>query len=471
MKFYKSNISFIFIFVMVLSISSIAQEDAQIEGDEMSLENRKDLESLKDILTMQKLLEITRSDGFQTSVVNSKREEQFIDARDQQKFLLDQAKLRLQEEEERSIRLQSEFENNEKILEEIGETLRIRIGNFGELFGVFRQVAGEVIATVKNSIVSLQFPNREIALAVMAETKGLPSISQMKSLVVSMLEEMTQSGRVERFQGEVVLPGGSITNAEIVRVGVFNAITENFFLKFVPETQTLQVLARQPARRYRSMADDLFKANKGFVTMAVDPSRGQILGLLIQAPGLSERINQGGVVGYFIILIGFIGVVLSLWRLRILRKEGEAIERQLSNTDISSDNALGRILSVYTENEAATVESLELKVDEAILREVPKLEKYHSIIKVFAAVAPLLGLLGTVVGMIATFQALTLFGTGDPKLMAGGISQALVTTMLGLIVAIPLVFLHSILTSWSGSLIEILEEQSAGLIARNAIKK
>jgi len=456
---------------MVLSISSIAQEDAQIEGDEMSLENRKDLESLKDILTMQKLLEITRSDGFQTSVVNSKREEQFIDARDQQKFLLDQAKLRLQEEEERSIRLQSEFENNEKILEEIGETLRIRIGNFGELFGVFRQVAGEVIATVKNSIVSLQFPNREIALAVMAETKGLPSISQMKSLVVSMLEEMTQSGRVERFQGEVVLPGGSLANAEIVRVGVFNAITENFFLKFVPETQTLQVLARQPARRYRSMADDLFKANKGFVTMAVDPSRGQILGLLIQAPGLSERINQGGVVGYFIILIGFIGVVLSLWRLRILRKEGEAIERQLSNTDISSDNALGRILSVYTENEAATVESLELKVDEAILREVPKLEKYHSIIKVFAAVAPLLGLLGTVVGMIATFQALTLFGTGDPKLMAGGISQALVTTMLGLIVAIPLVFLHSILTSWSGSLIEILEEQSAGLIARNAIKK
>ena len=471
MKFYKSNISFIFIFVMVLSISSIAQEDAQIEGDEMSLENRKDLESLKDILTMQKLLEITRSDGFQTSVVNSKREEQFIDARDQQKFLLDQAKLRLQEEEERSIRLQSEFENNEKILEEIGETLRIRIGNFGELFGVFRQVAGEVIATVKNSIVSLQFPNREIALAVMAETKGLPSISQMKSLVVSMLEEMTQSGRVERFQGEVVLPGGSLANAEIVRVGVFNAITENFFLKFVPETQTLQVLARQPARRYRSMADGLFKANKGFVTMAVDPSRGQILGLLIQAPGLSERINQGGVVGYFIILIGFIGVVLSLWRLRLLRKEGEAIERQLSNTDISSDNALGRILSVYTENEAATVESLELKVDEAILREVPKLEKYHSIIKVFAAVAPLLGLLGTVVGMIATFQALTLFGTGDPKLMAGGISQALVTTMLGLIVAIPLVFLHSILTSWSGSLIEILEEQSAGLIARNAIKK
>jgi len=161
---------------------------------------------------------------------------------------------------------------------------------------------------------------------------------------------------------------------------------------------------------------------------------------------------------------------LSVWRLRILRGEGRAINLQLVTDKISTDNPLGRILSVYDDNETIDPESLELKIDEAILREVPQLEKYHSIVKVFAAIAPLLGLLGTVVGMIVTFQALTLFGTGDPKLMAGGISQALVTTMLGLIVAIPLVFLHSILTSWSGTLIEILEEQSAGLIARHAEK-
>jgi biopolymer transport protein ExbB len=209
---------------------------------------------------------------------------------------------------------------------------------------------------------------------------------------------------------------------------------------------------------------------KGYTTMAVDPSRGQILGLLIQAPGLWERIRQGGLVGYFIILIGLLGSVLSVWRLRILREEGRAINLQLATDTISTDNPLGRILSVYDDNETIDPESLELKIDEAILREVPQLEKYHSIVKVFAAIAPLLGLLGTVVGMIVTFQALTLFGTGDPKLMAGGISQALVTTMLGLIVAIPLVFLHSILTSWSGTLVEILEEQSAGLIARHAEK-
>jgi biopolymer transport protein ExbB len=461
-----NRLIFSFILLLIISSQSYAQEEPMGEEATDSVLSEK----LKTIETMEQLLDSVRVDGRQTGAVNDRREQKFLDARDQQQALLDRAMARLDREEQRSVRLQNEFETNEKILEDIGETLRIRLGNFGELFGVMRQVAGEVIATVRNSIVSLQYPNREHAIIGLVESTGVPSIEQMSKLTVVMLEEMTQAGRVDRFQKQVVLPGGSTADAEIVRVGVFNTITEDFFLKFIPDTTSLQVLARQPARRYRSMADDLFNLEKGYTTMAVDPSRGQILGLLIQAPGLWERIRQGGLVGYFIIFIGLLGAVLSVWRLRILREEGRAINLQLATDKISTDNPLGRILSVYDDNETIDPESLELKIDEAILREVPQLEKYHSIVKVFAAIAPLLGLLGTVVGMIVTFQALTLFGTGDPKLMAGGISQALVTTMLGLIVAIPLVFLHSILTSWSGTLIEILEEQSAGLIARHAEK-
>ena len=459
-----NRLIFSLILLLIIGSQSYAQEELMGEEATDSVLSEK----LKTIETMEQLLDSVRVDGRQTGAVNDRREQKFLDARDQQQELLDQAMARLDREEQRSVRLQNEFEANEKILEDIGETLRIRLGNFGELFGVMRQVAGEVIATVRNSIVSLQYPNREHAIIGLVESTGVPSIEQMSKLTVVMLEEMTQAGRVDRFQKQVVLPGGSTADAEIVRVGVFNTITEDFFLKFIPDTTSLQVLARQPARRYRSMADDLFNLEKGYTTMAVDPSRGQILGLLIQAPGLWERIRQGGLVGYFIIFIGLLGAVLSVWRLRILREEGRAINLQLATDKISTDNPLGRILSVYDDNETIDPESLELKIDEAILREVPQLEKYHSIVKVFAAIAPLLGLLGTVVGMIVTFQALTLFGTGDPKLMAGGISQALVTTMLGLIVAIPLVFLHSILTSWSGTLIEILEEQSAGLIARHA---
>ena len=454
-------ISFL-LFIVTISVQLNAQEEQELPTDPVISEK------LKNIQTLEQLLEITENDRQASGVINDQREQTFLATRDRQKFLLEQAVARLDQEEKRSVRLQKQFEENEKTLEDIQETLRIRIGNFGELFGVVRQVAGETIAIVKNSIVSLQFPNREKNLTGLAEARGIPSIEQMHDLRVELLREMSQSGQVQRFQKQVVLPGGSIVDAEIVRVGVFNAITENFFLQFVPDTQSLQVLARQPARRYQSMAEDLFALDTGYTTMAVDPSRGQILSLLIQAPGLAERINQGGLVGYFIIFIGLLGLALSLWRLLVLRQDGQAINQQLTPDIASQDNALGRILSVHNEHDAMDTESLELKIDEAILKEVPKLEKYHSIIKVFAAVAPLLGLLGTVVGMIVTFQALTLFGTGDPKLMAGGISQALVTTMLGLIVAIPLVFLHSVLTSWSGTLIEVLEEQSAGLIARHA---
>lgn len=455
-------IIYFLLFILTISVQLNAQEEQEFPTDPVMSEK------LKNIQTLEQLLEITENDKQASGVINDQREQKFLAARDRQKFLLEQAVARLDQEEKRSVRLQKQFEENEKTLEDIQETLRIRIGNFGELFGVVRQVAGETIAIVKNSIVSLQFPNREKNLTGLAEARGIPSIEQMHDLRVELLREMSQSGQVQRFQKQVVLPGGSIVDAEIVRVGVFNAITENFFLQFVPDTQSLQVLARQPARRYQSMAKDLFALDAGYTTMAVDPSRGQILSLLIQAPGLAERINQGGLVGYFIIFIGLLGLALSLWRLLILRQDGQAINQQLTTDIVSQDNALGRILSVHNEHDAMDTESLELKIDEAILKEVPKLEKYHSIIKVFAAIAPLLGLLGTVVGMIVTFQALTLFGTGDPKLMAGGISQALVTTMLGLIVAIPLVFLHSVLTSWSGTLIEVLEEQSAGLIARHA---
>ena len=462
MNFRASLMVSFLLFIFTINTQLGAQEEQELPTDSAISEK------LKNIQTLEQLLAITENDSQVSNVINNQREEKFLAARDRQQLLLDQAKARLDQEEKRSIRLQKQFEDNEKILEDIQETLRIRIGNFGELFGVVRQVAGEAIAVIKNSIVSLQFPNREKILTGLAETRGIPSIEQMHDLKVELLREMSQSGQVQRFQKQVVLPGGSIVDAEIVRVGVFNAITENFFLQFVPDTQSLQVLARQPARRYQSMAEDLFALDAGYTTMAVDPSRGQILSLLIQAPGLGERINQGGLVGYFIIFIGLIGLLMSLWRLFILRQDGQAINEQLTTETISRDNALGRILSVHSEHDAMETEALELKIDEAILKEVPRLEKYHSIIKVFAAVAPLLGLLGTVVGMIVTFQALTLFGTGDPKLMAGGISQALVTTMLGLIVAIPLVFLHSVLTSWSGTLIEVLEEQSAGLIARHA---
>ncbi|MEM1082282.1 MAG: MotA/TolQ/ExbB proton channel family protein, partial [Pseudomonadota bacterium] len=226
---------------------------------------------------------------------------------------------------------------------------------------------------------------------------------------------------------------------------------------------------RQPAGRFQGMAADLQDASPGTVQeMAVDFTRGDILAQVVRAPNLQERLRQGGTVGWIIVAIGIFGILFAIWKGTVLMLRGNAIKRQVKRSDASQGNALGRVLSVYEDNPNADVETLELKLDEAILRETAPLESGLPLIKVLYVVAPLIGLLGTVVGMIVTFQQITLFGTGDPRMMASGISMALITTVLGLVVAIPLTLIHSVLQSRSRALIQILEEQAAGIIARTA---
>ena len=418
--------------------------------------------------TVLELLDLVRAEAREGSIMNRERVEQFRQARDERQRMLEEVSRQLAAENRRSTQLNRRFEQNEADLSELVERLEIRTGNFGELFGVVRDVAGDTVAAVRTSLVSAQYPDRSDLAREMAEAKELPSLEDLRGLQLMLLEEMAQSGQVVRFSAGITDPAGRPTQGEVVRVGTFNLVHDGKFLTRDSETAALQILPRQPAGRYVSMAEDLGEATSGIVEMAVDPSRGQLLGLLIQAPDLVERIQQGGYVGYTIIGMGFIGLLIALWRLVVLQGAGRRIRAQLRSSEANKGNALGRILTVYEEHRSGNLDTLALKLDEAIMREAPVLERYQGILKVFAAVAPLLGLLGTVVGMIITFQQLTLFGTGDPKLMAGGISQALITTVLGLIVAIPLVLLHSVVSSSSQGLVEILEEQSAGLIARKA---
>ena len=258
----------------------------------------------------------------------------------------------------------------------------------------------------------------------------------------------------------------------MVRVGVFNALSNGSFLDWDPSKsdENLIELARQPSDRFQSMAAGLQNAPAGEpADMAVDFSRGQILRAVVQSKSPIERVQEdGGPVGYVIIGVGILGLLLCLWKAIVLYSTGAKISRQLKTESANKSNPLGRVMSIYTDNPEADIETLELKLDEAILRETAPLESGLSFIKVLYVVAPLLGLLGTVVGMIATFQMITLFGTGDPRMMAGGISTALVTTVLGLVVAIPLTLFHSFLQGKSKSLIQVLEEQAAGIVARVA---
>ncbi|GBF30428.1 biopolymer transport protein ExbB [bacterium MnTg04] len=464
-----TNIKILSVFLvagLLAGASALGQETAPLVAEETAAEVR----ARESAASMDELLRNSQREARKVSGENQERLRRFETERNNQRALLRQAKADRDAAQRQADRLKALFDDNERQLEELQDTFRIQSGNMGEMFGVVRQVAGDVKGTIDASMVSAQYPDRGALAARLAQIKGLPSIEDLNNLRILMLNEMIESAKIVRFPTRIVNADGTFSDAEVVRVGVFNLITGDEFLTYEPGTKSIKVLPRQPKGRYRDMAGDLFDATSGTVAMAVDPSFGSLLKLLINAPTFRERIEQGRTVGYVIIVLGIFGFLVSIERWLFLSGASTKVRRQLKSAEPDEDNALGRILAVYHQNKEIDTETLELKLDEAILKETPKFEKRQGTIKVLAAVAPLMGLLGTVVGMIETFQMITLFGTGDPKLMAGGISQALMTTVMGLVVAIPLVLLYSLVAAKSRALVEILEEQSAGMIARHSEK-
>ena len=396
------------------------------------------------------------------------REKNFKQRQNQQKRLLQEAQKELALLEQETQRLTKKFEKNEKKLAKIEERLNLAAGTLGELFGVVRQVAGDFRGQTQASMISIHHPELDKFLQTMSKTKSLPGIPELERLWFEIQKSMTKSGKISSFEHPVVLADGKKVTQKITRIGTFNLISNGRYFNYQPEVGQIVELARQPSGRFLSLIEDFEDSDEKFAPLAIDPSRGSILAALVQAPTLAERVDQGGVVGYIILFLLLIGLVLSLERFLALKKESQKIQDQLQSSEILPDNVLGQIMSAFEKYRKDDLETLELKIDEAVLRGTPKIIRGVNTIKVLSAVAPLLGLLGTVTGMIATFQSITLFGTGDPKLMAGGISQALVTTVLGLVCAIPLLLLYNFISSKCQGLLQILEEQSVGLIAERS---
>jgi biopolymer transport protein ExbB len=397
-----------------------------------------------------------------------RREAEFKQAKQDQQRKLAEAKATRAREEQRSEEMELRFEENEVHLTELEATLRERLGNLGELFGVVRQVAGDTHGHVESSLVSSQIPGREPFLEKLGQTKSLPSIGSLEKLWFSLQQEMTESGKVVRYNATVIGADGEEVEQQVIRVGVFNAISDGKYLRWLSEVGKLAELGRQPPARYLGTVKKFEEAREGLNTFAIDPSRGSILSMVIETPDPGERIQQGGPIGYAIIVLGALAGLLGLTRLAVVFFTNRKVKAQQGSDQASDGNPLGRVLAVFEENREADVETLELKLDEAILREASKLDRFLWAIKVVSVVAPLMGLLGTVTGMIRVFTTITLVGTGDPKMMASGISEALVTTMLGLFVAIPLVLIHAFVSSGRKEIVEVLEEQSAGMVARQA---
>ncbi|UCE76662.1 MAG: MotA/TolQ/ExbB proton channel family protein [Gammaproteobacteria bacterium] len=421
--------------------------------------NSADLDALLDSV---RRLQTTTLQG------NREREQRFLVEKDAQATKLAELRASLAAEQARSDALQQAYDSNEKQLIELQRRVRERSGALAELSGIYRQVWGDTRAVLENSLISSQLPRRLEALEQLALRQELPSIAQLEGLWFALQQEMTESGKLVRYSATVVGADGSAQQRPVSRAGTFTAVSGGSLLRYLPETGTLQELARQPGRRFQRTASEFEQGASGPVPMVIDPSRGALLDLLGQVPDVGERVMQGRLIGYIIIAIALIGAAVAAERAWHLALIGRRIRSQLGSDIPNSANPLGQVMAVYHENRGIDTETLELKLDEAILKSTPALQRGLVTVRILAVIAPMLGLLGTVTGLIETFQSITLFGTGDPRLMAGGISQALVTTVLGLGAAIPLILMHSALNTRSKRLLAVLEEQSAGLIARHA---
>jgi biopolymer transport protein ExbB len=426
-----------------------------------------------EISSLNELLQAVRRGRVRDNQLWEQREQEFLSSRNRQSSLLNQAERDLASEEARADRLEAAFTENEQRITVLAEQLNERLGDFGELFGVVRQVAGDTRAQLDQSMISAEYPDRGRVMNRLTNSRQLPTVGDIEDMWFELQREMTEQGSIARFEADVVRPDtGATERRDVIRIGPFTAITADTgqFLRFESDTGRLNILPSQPASRFMGAADQLRGASAGELTVAaLDPSQGAILGLLVQTPGLRERIDQGKTVGYIILVIGSLGVLLAVQRLLALFGVSGSVRSQMRKPDQpKKGNPLGRVLLAYQDNQDADVETLGLKLDDAILKELPRLEWGLNTVRVLAAVSPLLGLLGTVTGMIVVFQQITLFGTGDPKLMAGGISQALVTTVLGLVAAIPLLLLHALASGQSRGVVQVLEEQAAGIVARHA---
>lgn len=425
-------------------------------------------------INLDALLKTLEQGKTEQSAENKQREQAFMARENEQVQMLKDTQAKRNQMLAESEQLETQFEENEIKLANLTDALSNKMGTLKELFGVLQQVAGDSSNKFMTSVVSAELPGRSTfmdELAVkMGSTSKLASIEDIEKVWYELHREMTEQGQVSRFTTDVIVEGGNKVQQEVVRVGAFNLISNGKYLSYNSATDTLSQLTRQPSSRFTASADDLQQASSGVVPFALDPTGGSILGLLVQAPDTQERVHQGGTVGYVILGVGLIALLIAIERFISLIMIGGKVRRQLKDKVARDDNPLGRVMKVKDQYPDVAYDTLELKLSEAILREMPKITRNLTLIKIISVVAPLLGLLGTVTGMINTFQAITLFGTGDPKLMAGGISQALVTTVLGLVVAIPTVFLYTLLNTRAKNILLIIQEQSAGIIAERSEK-
>jgi biopolymer transport protein ExbB len=430
--------------------------------------------------TLSDLLKAVQNSRAEEQRVNAEREREYRAAAERQAALMAEAVAKRNRAEAQSSALSAAYDANELRINELNELLRQRQGNLGELFGVTRQIAGEISNSLADSLINSQFltaegqEDRVAFLKRMADAKSLPSITELERMWFEITREMTASGEVAKYNAKVVKADATSEDREVVRVGGFTAASGDEFLVY--REGALKVLPRQLPGSARGLAEDLAEASGDeYHEMVVDPARGVLLELVTERPSWGQRFYESEPIVWFILFVGFVGAGCAVIQTLFLLGERARVRRQLGNvSNPSNDNSLGRVLAAFRGDPnriEEDAEVAELRISEATLREVPKLERFQAFLRLAVAAGPLLGLVGTVIGMIITFQSITESGQSDPRLMANGIGQAMIATVAGLGIAIPLLFVNAFLASMSKGIVQILDEQSTGLLAESIEKR
>lgn len=421
--------------------------------------------------SLEQLSQMVRDASIADTAESRERIAAFERQQQQQQSMLNAANAERDREERRSEELKRVFDQNELVIADKQQQLTERLGTLRELFGHLTGFIGDVREGIDTSIVSAQYPGRtefmEEMVAQMASQTELPSIDNINRVWSETLDQIIEGGKVVQFTTAV----GEEPAREVVRVGNYNLVSNGEYLSYDPTTGRISVLPSQP-KAFQASANDLQNSPEAINSFGIDPTGptgGSFLGALVGMPSWGERLStQGGLVGYVLMGLLSIAVLIAIAKFIQLTLVSGKIRAQLKSGTANSNNPLGRILAVHEASPNVDTETLELKLNEAILKERPGIEAWLNALKIIAAVGPLLGLLGTVTGMILTFQGIALYGAGDVGGMAGGISQALITTVWGLIVAIPTILLHTLVNSQAMRIIHILDEQAAGIVAEKA---
>ncbi|CZF83171.1 Biopolymer transport protein ExbB [Grimontia celer] len=395
---------------------------------------------------------------------NATREAGFNASEQELKAKLEALKAQQVALETETEQLSDVFSANEETLAALEETLRLETGSLGEVFGVVRQAGREVNAERYNAPATINQADMDSALDAISDAKSLPSLPTLSAFWKGMHEELKNSGEIGSETVSVRDNSGVVTPQEVLRLGNIGLVNNDGYLEWDSARQQANQLPMVEGGLNSALLSSLPSGELALV----DPTRGTVIKQLANTPTLADRFDQGGIVGKIIAALLAVGLIIALVRGFSMFRARIAIAKQIKTPMQPGDNPLGRILNVYRNEPDRSLDTLELRLMEAIMDEQQHFEKGLSMLKLLAALAPMLGLLGTVTGMIETFQVITQYGNGDPTIMAGGISMALVTTVLGLVAAIPLLLAHNILSTQADTLRGTLEKVGVSLVAEQS---